>query len=221
MKLLKIALASSAMLMIVACSPKSPEPKMPEPKMETEEIDISAKNYDRQEMQHKLTFDKDILFVTVEEVNNKALHERPMGGISSQDAYVKNGNELYMFHDAKLPNKETNIIVMEKYIDDFDYQLAYELKQTNEDTLDWTIKNVDNEYVNNDNRLFLGNKVSLSELDNGEISITIGDKSLNIKPGSEDSISLKSGDVESEISVVNYGYLNSIKDMTYERLLKD
>lgn len=215
MKLLKIVLISSAMLAIVACSPK-----VPEPKMETEKIEVAENEDIRADLQHKLTFDKDILFVQVKEVNNEALHERPMGGISSQDAYVKDGKELYMFYDAELPNKKTNMIVM-KESRNHDYLLSYELLQSNEDVVDWEFEEIDNEYVNNDNRLFLGNKVIISELEDGIVNVTLGDQSVNVNPNGEDSIVLNDGDVNSEILIVNYGYLNSIKDMTYERLLDD
>lgn len=214
MELLKIALAFSAILTIAACSPKGVEPKV-----ETEDIKILEEN--REDLDHKLDFNKDILFVQIKEVNEGALHERPMGGISSRDAYVKGGEELYMFYDAELPTEKTNMIVMEESIGPLDYLLAYKLRQTDENTLSWENKLIDNEYVNNDNRLFLDDEISVSELKDGEVSVAVGDKQLNIKPGSEDSIKVKGKNVKSEFIVINHGYLNSIKDMTYEKLLEE
>lgn len=215
MRLLKMTLVFSAILATVACSPK-----VPEPKMETEKVELYG-NVDREDLEHKLDFDKDILVVQIEEVNEAALHERPMGGISSQDAYLKDGKELYMFYDAKLPTEKTNMIIIEESIGPLDYQLSYNLRQTNKDTLSWISEDINNEYVNNDNRLFSGNEISVSELDNGEINVVVGKESLNVKPGSGNSIKMKDGEVESEIIVTNYGYLNSVKNMTYEKLLEE
>ena len=215
MKLLKIALASSAILAVAACSPK-----VPEPKMEVENLEVSEK-VNREDLEHKLDFDKDILFIQIDEVSEDALHERPMGGISSQDSYVKDGKELYMFYDAEIPTEDTNMIIMEESIGSFDYQLSHKLRQTDKNTLKWKNEEIDNEHVNNENRLFLNDEISVSELKDGEVNVSVGNKSLNVKPGSEDSIKLKDGDIESEFIVTNYGYLNSIKDMTYERLLEE
>lgn len=206
--------------MLAACSPSDPKPKsIPE---EVENIDKAEEKHERgyyRENDSKLEFDKDIHFVRISEVNNEALNERPSGGITSQDiVYDYEDDLLYFFYDAILPTEDTEMIIVEEQ-HNHDYLLNHILHQVNEDNIELTMKSINNEFVINNKRLFLGKTIKVSKISQDSISVSVNSETYEILNGEKEEITLEKGDTKSTISITNYGPLNSIDDMTYQVIL--
>lgn len=168
-------------------------------------------------LHEKLDFNKEILLIDIMEVNNEALHERPLGGIASQSSYMMDENTLFLFYDANLPTEDTNMIITESSFNQ-QYLLNYNLHHLNENNAQLNIESVDNEYVNNNGRLFLNNEINVEHSGSGNVVISIGGKSVEIASGEEGEIVKVNGETESKIIIMNYGLINSIDNIIYEEL---
>lgn len=168
----------------------------------------------------KLDFNKSIHYVHVGEINTDALHEKPSGGISSQDThYYKEDNLLYFFYDAILPTEETEMVVVEDQFN-HDYMLDYKLHQSDNDKIKLDFGTIDNEHVNNDNRLFLESKVNVSKVSGSEVVIVTVDGEIHeVEKDESKEIVLERGEIKSSIEITNYGLFNSIEDMTYQNVI--
>lgn len=180
-----------------------------------------SEEYERgyyRENDQKLDFNKEIQFVHVKEVNNHALHERPFGGIASQDIlYYRDEDVLYFFYDAKLPTEDIELIISKEQFN-HDYLLNQELHQSESNSETLTLESIDNEFVNNDNRLFLNDDVKISKIADEGILVELNNSSYEVKKNDTLEIPLEKGDIKSTIIIENFGLLNSIEDMTYQKI---
>lgn len=181
---------------------------------EEEEIDESERGYYR-DNDEKFSFNKDIYYVHIKEINNNVLNNRPNGGISSQDThYYKEDDVLYFFYDSFLPEENTNMLVVEEQLNN-DYLLRYKLHIEESNKTEFTLSSIDNEFVKNNNRLYLGSKIVINGVAGSEsIVFSVNGNSHEVKSGEEKEIEIESGELKSSIVVSNYGLLSSSEDMT-------
>lgn len=213
--------------MLTACFPKDidnstseseTEDKSPAALESEDETNVEEYNALKDpEINKKFDFDKDLHFIHISEVNNNALNERPLGGIESQDVYYdKNENVLYFFYDSKLPTSKTEMIVVQDKFN-HDYLLEYDLHLIEGNSASLTFNFIDNEYVNNDNRLFLDKMLDLKVTDD-KLSISIDGNEYEVNNGESLEIPIENGDVKSKLVIANYGKLNTLENMSYHEI---
>lgn len=224
-----IILTTILISMLAACSNTS-DP-IPEKKNEAE-VQAKQENKDEKvkkgekaeivepkvERENKFSFNKDIQVVHVRELNTNALKERPLGGIAVQNSlYVD--DMLYFFYDVEeLPTQKTEMIVIQ---DNFnhDYLLGHELIQTTLYNATLSFPARENEYVNDNNRLFLNNKLKIEKQHNNDsIIVTFKGTSYEVKANDVLEIPLKKGETESTLIISNHGMLNTIENMRFEMI---
>lgn len=213
--------------MLTACFPKDVDNSTSESETEDKspavlesEDETNVEEYNAlkdPEINRKFDFDKDLHFIHISEVNNNALNERPLGGIESQDVYYdKNENVLYFFYDSKLPTSKTEMIVVQDKFN-HDYLLEYDLHLIEGNSASLTFNFIDNEYVNNDNRLFLDKMLDLKVTDD-KLSVSIDGNEYEVNNGESLEVPIENGDVKSKLVIANYGKLNTLENMSYHEI---
>lgn len=174
-----------------------------EPGTQVDNSDYKKKNEDDK----TIKLDKEIQYVQVKEINSDSLKSRPIGGISSQQSiYYEDDNLLYLFYDAEVPTKDTNMVVTyEKF--DKDYLLDYDLINAKENKISLDTK-VNGELIKNKRKLILDENRLIKEMTiknyGEEIKIVINGKEKTVKSGETKEFNFTNKEVESRLVVSNH-----------------
>lgn len=171
----------------------------------------------------RLTYEKEMLFVYVQEMNNSALNDIPLGDLTVDEISFNEETEaIYFYNENNIPQESTELIVLHEV-----YNLDYLLEQnlnfsygTSEtvrftEILFWELDD-DLQPINNDNRLFLNEAIYIEQVDETEtIRVEFNEKQFEIGRGEYKDFVLEEDDKKSRILIRNFGHWETI-NMKYE-----
>lgn len=171
----------------------------------------------------RLTYEKEMLFVYVQEMNNSALNDIPLGDLTVDEISFNEETEaIYFYNENNIPQESTELIVLHEV-----YNLDYLLEQnlnfsygTSEtvrftEILFWELDD-DLQPINNDNRLFLNEAIYIEQVDETEtIRVEFNEEQFEIGRGEYKDFVLEEDDKKSRILIRNFGHWETI-NMKYE-----
>lgn len=171
----------------------------------------------------RLTYEKEMLFVYVQEMNNSALNDIPLGDLTVDEISFNEETEaIYFYNENNIPLESTELIVLHEV-----YNLDYLLEQnlnfsygTSEtvrftEILFWELDD-DLQPINNDNRLFLNEAIYIEQVDETEtIRVEFNEEQFEIDRGEYKDFVLEEDDKKSRILIRNFGHWETI-NMKYE-----
>lgn len=171
----------------------------------------------------RLTYEKEMLFVYVQEMNNSALNDIPLGDLTVDEISFNEETEaIYFYNENNIPLESTELIVLHEV-----YNLDYLLEQnlnfsygTSEtvrftEILFWELDD-DLQPINNDNRLFLNEAIYIEQVDETEtIRVEFNEEQFEIGRGEYKDFVLEEDDKKSRILIRNFGHWETI-NMKYE-----
>lgn len=172
------------------------------------------------EINKKFEFDNDVYFVKIVEENYDAfVGEEPDSGIATTKATYDSKKEiLEIYRNAGLPTEKTKLIVLyESYShSDLIYSKLYSIEN---DTFEFTPEAIQNKYVDNKKRLFGAKDYSI-EYNGEDLQFSYGGQRAThiLKKNESDTFELKDKDLESTLTISNYGLLNTFDNMQYEHI---
>lgn len=171
----------------------------------------------------RLTYEKEMLFVYVQEMNNHALNDIPLDDLVVDEINFNEETEaIYFYNENNIPQESTELIVLHEAYN-LDYLLLQDVKYsttTNErinlTAIDFPNIEEDDQPVNNDHRLFLDETIAIEQVEDTEIiRVEFKEETFDLERGEYKDFMLEEDDKKSRILIRNFGHWETI-NMKYE-----
>lgn len=171
----------------------------------------------------RLTYEKDMMFIYVSEMNNSALHEIPLGNLVDDEVSFNEETEsIYFYNQGLVPNEDTEMVVLSE-VYNLDTLLSQVVDNGSGDVSrlnfrDITFSELEEDWqpINNENRLFLNETLKIERLNQTDnIQVDFMEDSFVLKPGEYRDFVLDEAGVKSRILIRNFGPWETI-NMKYQ-----
>lgn len=171
----------------------------------------------------RLTYEKEMLFVYVQEMNNHALNEIPLDDLEVDEISFNEETEaIYFYNEDNIPQESTELIVLHEAYN-LDYLLLQDIKYSTSTSERIALAPIyfsdfDEDYqpINNDHRLFLEEIIRLEQVEDSEIiRVEFKEETFDLERGESKDFMLEEDDKKSRILIRNFGTWETI-NMKYE-----
>jgi|SRR5690625_1338096 len=176
-----------------------------------------------QPLDTRLTYEKEMLFVYVQEMNNFALKEIPLDDLVVDEISFNEETEaIYFYNENNIPQSSTELIVLyEAY--NLDFLLLQDINYSTNASeriqfTDILFSDIDDEFqpVNNENRLFLDEAIAIEQVgETDTVRVEFNEQSFELKRGEYKDFILEKDDKKSRILIRNFGHWETV-NMKYE-----
>lgn len=171
----------------------------------------------------RLTYDKEMLFVYVSEMNNTALHYFPLGDLVEDEvSFNEETQSIYFYNEQLAPYESAEMLILSE-VYNLDVMLSQDVDSVSVDSSRLNIRDISfNEIeeelqpVNNEQRLFLNETLKVERVENTDnLRVIFMEEEHILKPDEYQDFIVEKGDAKSRILVRNFGPWETI-NMKYQ-----